>query len=173
MRIGVFADVHDHLDHLRQVVELFNSEGCELALFAGDLVSSFAVPVLRGLRCPVLGCFGDNEGNKRGVAAGFRVIGEIGEGPFAVKTTDGVKIVVTHMLRHVRSQPGEFDVCVYAHTHRARIFQDSWGRWFINPGEVSGWSYRTPSVALLDTQPLQAKLLGLGESPKIMTNSVL
>ena len=79
MRIGLFADAHDHLDHIRKAVEVFNGRNCELVLFAGDLVSSFAVPPLRELRCPVLACFGDNEGNRIGVAAGFKILGQIGE----------------------------------------------------------------------------------------------
>ena len=49
MRIGIFADSHDHLDHIRQAVEVFNQAHCELVVFAGDLVSSFAVPPLRKL----------------------------------------------------------------------------------------------------------------------------
>ena len=34
MRIGIFADVHDHLAHLRLAVERFNKERVELVLFA-------------------------------------------------------------------------------------------------------------------------------------------
>ena len=69
MLIGIFADSHDHLDHIRLAVATFNEAGCELVVFAGDLVSSFAVPPLRALNCRVIACFGDNEGNKAGVLA--------------------------------------------------------------------------------------------------------
>ena len=64
MLIGIFADTHDHLANIRLAVERFNAAKCELVLFAGDLVSTFAVPPLRRLNCPFVGCFGDNEGNK-------------------------------------------------------------------------------------------------------------
>ena len=50
MLIGIFADSHDHLDHIQRAVEVFNQAGCELVVFAGDLVSSFAVPPLRKLK---------------------------------------------------------------------------------------------------------------------------
>ena len=79
MLIGIFADSHDHLDHIHRAVEVFNQAGCELVVFAGDLVSSFAVPPLRKLNCKVIACYGDNEGNKIGVAAGMKIIGTMGE----------------------------------------------------------------------------------------------
>jgi putative phosphoesterase len=157
MRIGIFADSHDHLDHIRAAVQVFNARECDLVVFAGDLVSSFAVPPLRELKCRVLACFGDNEGNRLGVAAGFRILGEIGEPPFGFRTPDGCRIVVTHMLRTLRECEGEFDVCIFAHTHRAEISWDKRGRMYINPGETSGWSYGKPSVAILETSPLSAQ----------------
>lgn len=164
MRIGLFADSHDHLDHIRAAVEVFNRHQCELVIFAGDLVSSFAVPPLRQLQCPVLACFGDNEGNKLGVSAGFRILGEIGEPPFGVRTQDGTRILVTHMLRNLRGAEGDFDVCVFAHTHRTEISHDEYGRLYVNPGETSGWSFGKPSVALLETNPLMATIVRLDQT---------
>lgn len=163
MRIGIFADSHDHLDHIQRAVEVFNAAQCQLVLFAGDLVSSFAVPPLRALQCPLLGCFGDNEGNRTGVAAGFKILGAIGEPPFGLRTPDGLRIVVTHMLRTLRAAEGEFDVCVFAHTHKPEISRDEQGRLYVNPGETSGWTYREPTVALLDTSPLSARIIRLTE----------
>lgn len=163
MKIGIFADAHDHLDHIRKAVDVFNAAGCELVVFAGDLVSSFAVPPLRLLKCPVLACYGDNEGNKIGVAAGFKILGEIGEPPFGFRTPDGCRILVTHMLRSLQGAEGDFDVCVFAHTHKPEIRRDEWGRLYINPGETSGWSYQKPSVALFDTQTREARLVRLDE----------
>ena len=164
MLIGIFADSHDHLDHIRRAVEVFNDAGCELVVFAGDLVSSFAVPPLRQLRCKVIGCFGDNEGNKPGVTAGMRIIGTIGEPPFGFKTPDGRKILLAHMDRSLTGLEGEFDVAIFAHSHKPSITRDEEGRLFINPGETSGWSHGRPSVALLDTSTLQARIVMLRSS---------
>ncbi len=161
MLIGIFADSHDHLDNIRRVVDLFNRAECDLVVFAGDLVSSFAVPPLRELKCKVIGCFGDNEGNKPGVTAGMRIIGTIGEPPFGFKTADGRKILVTHMDRSLRDIGGEFDVAIFAHTHKPSITRDEFGRLFINPGETSGWSYGRPSVALLATTTMEAQIVWL------------
>ena len=165
MLIGIFADSHDHLDHIRRAVQLFNAAGCELVVFAGDLVSSFAVPPLRALKCRVIACYGDNEGNKAGVAAGMKIIGTLGEPPFGFKTPDGRRILLTHMDRCLRDLDGDFDVAIYAHTHKPSITHDERGRLFINPGETSGWSYGKPTVALLDTTTMQARIVSLIESP--------
>ncbi len=163
MQIGIFADSHDHLDNIRRAVDLFNSENCELVVFAGDLVSSFAVPPLRALNCPLIGCFGDNEGNKTGVLAGMRIVGTMGEPPFGFKTSDGRKILLTHMDRMLRDLEGEFDVAIYAHSHKPSITHDELGRLFINPGETSGWSHGHPSVAILDTSTLNARIVSLSD----------
>jgi predicted phosphodiesterase len=61
----------------------------ELVLFAGDLVSTFAVPPLRKLQAPLVACFGDNEGNKPGLLAGFQLVGKLGEPPLRLTTGDG------------------------------------------------------------------------------------
>ena len=55
----------------------------------------------------------------------------------------------------------------YAHSHRAGIERDAAGRLFVNPGETSGWTYRRPSIALLETSPLDARLVFLPEPPPI------
>jgi putative phosphoesterase len=159
MLIGIFADSHDHLDNIRKAVSVFNDEGCELVVFAGDLVSSFAVPPLRKLNCKVLGCFGDNEGNKPGVLAGMKIVGTMAEPPFGFKTSDGCKIIVAHMDRTLRDLEGEFDVAIYAHSHKPSITRDQQGRLFVNPGETSGWSHGAPSVAMLDSVSREARIV--------------
>lgn len=164
MKVGIFADSHDHLDNIRRVVELFNNEQVECVLFAGDLVSTFAVPPLRQLNCRLLGCFGDNEGNRAGLLAGMKVIGEIREAPAAYTLVDGTRVVIVHMARQLAGYAGDFDIAICGHTHKPRIHQDDQGRLWINPGEASGWTYGEPSVALLDTLSRSARIVPLDVS---------
>lgn len=175
MLIGIFADSHDHLDNIRRAVDIFNTAGCDLVAFAGDLVSSFAVPPLRSLKCDVIACFGDNEGNKPGVTAGMRIVGTIGEPPFGFRTRDGKKVLLMHMERTLRGLEGEFDIAIYAHSHKPSITRDEQGRLYINPGETSGWSHGRPSVALLDTTTMQARIVYLNPetipSPALQSES--
>lgn len=167
MRIGIFADAHDHLDNVRRAVSMFNNAGCQLVVFAGDFVSPIVVPPLRKLHCRVLACFGDNEGNKIGISGGMRVIGTVAEPPFGFRTPDGTRILVAHTLESLRGHIDGADVVIFSHTHRPVISRDNKGRLFVNPGETSGWTYRKPSIALLETAPLDAEIFPLPEMPPI------
>lgn len=161
MLIGIFADTHDHLDNIRRAVAEFNRRQCELAVFAGDFVSTFAIPPLRKLNCRLVASFGDNEGNKVGLRGGLEIVGEVSEPPFGFSTADGTKILVTHQLELLKGQEEGSDVVIYAHTHRPRVHRDQCGRLWINPGETSGWTYRKPSIAVLDSSVMEAKIISL------------
>lgn len=161
MLLGIFADSHDHLDHLRKAVEVFNAAGCEHVLFAGDLVSTFCTPPLRKLKCKITGCYGDNEGNKPGLQAGFSILGTLAEAPVYWTSPDGVRFVIVHMERQLRGASDDFDVCVYAHTHKPRLHRDERGRLFLNPGETSGWTFGQPTVMLFDTVTRQPQVVSL------------
>ena len=165
MLVGIFADIHDHLDNARAAVEAFNARGCELVLFAGDFVSTFTIPVLRGLNCRLIGCFGDNEGNKLGMAGGLQIVGRVGEPPLGLRTADGVRVLVTHQYELVRDWVDGADVIVYGHTHKPSIRRDTAGRLYINPGETSGWTYRQPTIATLDTATMTAEIVPLPPMP--------
>ena len=165
MRIGIFADSHDHLDHIRKAVTVFNQTKCETVLFAGDLVSTFAIPPLRKLDCPLVACFGDNEGNKLGLLAGIKIVGVLGEAPFSFLASDGTRFLIAHMERQLRNLDGEFDVAVYAHSHKSMITKDSKERLWINPGETSGWTFDDPTVVLLETTSMQTTLIRLHDIP--------
>ncbi len=161
MRIGVFADTHDHLDNIRRAVSEFNERNCELVVFAGDFVSTFAIPPLRRLQARLVASFGDNEGNRLGIRGGLQIIGEVGDPPFGFRAPDGTRILVTHQLALLQGDYGDTDVVVFAHTHKPSISRDERGRLFLNPGETSGWSYGKPSIAVLETNPLEARVVYL------------
>jgi putative phosphoesterase len=161
MRIGLFADTHDHIANLRLAVERFNRAECAVVLFAGDLVSTFAVPPLRKLRCPFVGCFGDNEGNKVGLLAGFSLVGQIGEPPVRYTAADGTRFILCHMERQLRGQATDWDIALFGHTHKPRIRRDDSGRVLINPGETSGWTFGQPTIALLETATREVEIVRL------------
>lgn len=167
MRIGIFADIHDHLDHARAAVAEFNRRKCELVVFAGDFVSTFVIPVLRGLNCRLVGCYGDNEGNKIGLAGGLRIIGTVGEPPLGFRAADGTRILVSHQYELFQNEIDGADVVIYGHTHKPHVERDAVGRLFVNPGETSGWTYRKPTIAVLDTELRDAEIVPLAEMPPL------
>ncbi|MBS0208308.1 MAG: metallophosphoesterase [Planctomycetes bacterium] len=165
MQIGIFADIHDHLDNARAAVDEFNRRGCGLVIFAGDFVSTFTIPVLRGLNCPLLGCFGDNEGNKLGLTGGLRIVGQVGEPPLGFRTAEGLKFLVTHQYELLRGDLDGANVVVFGHTHKPSVVRDGDDRLLINPGETSGWTYRRPTVAVLDTATMSVEIVELPGMP--------
>ncbi len=165
MRIGIFADAHDHVDNVRRAVHEFRERSCGLVIFAGDFVSPIVVPPLRRLGCPVLACFGDNEGNRVGIEGGMRIVGPVANPPFGFTTDDGVRLLVGHQPSDVAGLEEGADVVVTAHTHKPFVGRDDAGRLHVRPGETSGWTYRKPTVAILETSPVEAEIVSLGEMP--------
>ena len=166
MRIGLFADAHDHVDNVCRAVAEFNRLRCDLVIFAGDFVSPIVVPPLRKLKCSVLACFGDNDGNQIGLQGGMRIIGPVAYPPFGFRTPDGVRILVAHTAEQVRGMMPGTQVVICAHTHKPAVQTDSNGVLFVNPGETSGWTYRKPTIGVLETQPLSARIVPLPEMPR-------
>ena len=161
MKIGILADIHDNVDHIRHAVNLLNALQVKVTLIAGDFVSPLVVPSLRKLKGKVVACFGDNDGNQIGIAGGMKIVGTLAQGPVCYQTDDGVKILMTHQLTEIRDCIDGADVVVFAHSHRSSIAKDRHGRLFINPGEVGGWMFRKPSIAVLDTETREAEILEL------------
>lgn len=161
MKIGIMADIHDNVDNLRHAIGLFNAHQCGLILLAGDLVSPLVVPSMRKLTGRVIACYGDNDGNRTGIAGGMKIVGTLGHPPFSCRTSDGLKIVMAHQLNELRDHLGEADVIVFAHTHRPSVVKDRHGRLFINPGEVGGWMFRRPTVVILDSETREAQIVNL------------
>jgi len=54
---------------------------------------------------------------------------------------------------------------ICGHTHKPHVWTDERGVLFVNPGEASGWTYRKPTIAILETNPLSAKIMPLPELP--------
>lgn len=163
MRVGIFADAHDHIDNVRRAVVAFNQLQCDLVLFAGDFVSPLVVPPLRKLTCPVIACYGDNDGNIVGIQGGMRIVGTLGYPPFGVQLTDGTKILLGHDVTSLRPHLEGVDVVVFAHSHKPSLVKDARGRLFINPGETSGWVFRKPTIAYFDSDVREGTIVPLPE----------
>ena len=148
---------------------VFNQRRCETVLFAGDLVSTFAIPPLRELDCPLVACFGDNEVNKVGPLAGIKIVGVLGELPFSFVAADGTRFLLADIKIHLRDLNGEFDVAVYAHSHKPKITRDAKERLYINPGETSGWTFNDPTIVILDTGSMQSTLIPLKDQAEYIS----
>ena len=98
------------------------------------------------------------------------IVGQIGEPPLGFRAPDGTRFVIAHMLRQLRGLSGEFDVAVYGHTHKPRIHHDDRGRLYINPGEISGWTFGQPTLVILETETMEATVRLFSESTARFAN---
>ncbi|MEM1766504.1 MAG: metallophosphoesterase family protein, partial [Candidatus Bathyarchaeia archaeon] len=83
-------------------------------------------------------------------------------GNFAEIQVDDTKIVLLHghedelLKALINSQ--SFSVVVHGHTHKAEIYRKG-KTLIINPGEVCGYLTGNSTVAILDTDRLEAKII--------------
>lgn len=155
MKIGIMADSHDNLPKIRAAVDLFRKEGVSLILHAGDFVAPFAVRALHDAPCKVVGVFGNNDGERIGLAKAFEAIGEV-HPRIALVEVEGLRIGVVHQDELVApiAAGSALNVLVYGHTHRLDVRQEGQVL-IINPGEVGGWLTGRSTVVTLDTTNLQ------------------
>lgn len=156
--IGIMADSHDNLRAIKKAVRLFDEERCSLVVHAGDFVAPFAAREMQSLKCPVKAVFGNCDGEKQGLKKAFQSLGEIREAPLTFKHKD-LYFLVVHLdfplEPHLSS--GEYDVLVFAHTHKSEIRKEE-KTLLINPGETGGWLSGKSTVALLDPKTLFAQI---------------
>jgi putative phosphoesterase len=157
MLIGVMADSHDNVPKVEAAVALFNRSRVEHVLHAGDFVAPFAIEPLRSLQCPVLSVFGNNDGERLGLAGRIREIGEVH--PYlATATLADRRIAVVHYpeLAEPLARSDAYDLVVYGHTHRVDQRHDN--GLLLNPGETGGWLTGCATVAVVDLSTLQVHL---------------
>ena len=149
VKIGVLSDSHDNVPQIERAVDLFIREQVELVIHAGDFIAPFAVPPLAKLGCPVVAVFGNNDGERIGLAQRFADIGTKVEPKMASTAVGDVRIAVVHEPEPVAAlaASGLFDLVVYGHTHvievRAGVCL------VLNPGETGGWTTGKATVALV------------------------
>ena len=161
MKIGVFSDSHDNVPMIKKAVELFNSERVALVIHAGDFVAPFAVAAMSGLTCRVVGVFGNNDGERIGVAKRFEAIGEVHPNLASVEI-GGRRVAVVHYpeLANPIAKSGDFDIVVYGHTHEIDVRREQ-SSLILNPGEVGGWVNGRCTAAIVDLDTLDVDIRDL------------
>lgn len=150
MKIGILADSHDNLPKIERAVRFFNRKRVDLVLHAGDFIAPFSVARLKNLNCDFCGVFGNNDGERRGLAQISQ--GKIQPGPLRI-TLDRRRIVLVHDINSINLSAEDVQLVIFGHTHKPVIsHKDSY--LLINPGECSGWLSNRCSVAIIDLDTL-------------------
>jgi putative phosphoesterase len=162
MKIGIIADTHDNLPVIDRAVKRLNEEKVQLVLHAGDYVAPFSVLRFTPLNAKLIGIFGNNDGDHQFLKKRFREINAEIRGRFAEIIVDGIKIALVHGddLELLTSLIGteSYDVIIHAHSHKAEIERKG-KTLVINPGEACGYLGGRSTLALLETQSLNAKIV--------------
>jgi len=155
MKIGIMADSHDNLPAIRRALERLSAEGAASLIHAGDFIAPFAVREILKFDGPVFGCFGNNDGERRGIR---KIFPDVREAP-AMLSLGGCSILLVHDAAEATPDSlSRADVMICGHTHEPLV--ESADRCLrINPGETGGWLHGSHTVAMLDTDTLEARIL--------------
>ena len=158
--VGIISDTHDHRSNIQKAVAEFNNAGCSLVIHAGDYVAPFTVQEFGKLACPLVGVFGNNDGERKGLATLYAPIGSLYEPPHEFVHYD-MRFVVMHEPDKLATYMArdEIDVIVYGHLHEIDIRPGK--PLVINPGESCLWLSDRATIVLLDLSTMDVNLLDL------------
>ncbi|NPA06752.1 MAG: metallophosphoesterase [Chloroflexi bacterium] len=152
MHIAVLSDTHDNIWTLTRALPQLRT--ADIVLHAGDWVAPFILKRLaEGLAAPIHGVFGNNDGERRGLAALANQYDHVHlHGDFAFLEFGGYRIAVVHYpeLAQELARTGSWDLVVYGHNHQAREVRQG-STLLLNPGELFGGLTGRSSWALVDT----------------------
>ncbi len=165
MLIGIISDTHDNLPMVQKAVNLLNERKVNLVLHCGDYTSPFTIPKFKALNCRLIGVFGNNDGDHSLLRKRF---GETSNcevhNMFAYLDAEGFKIALHHgeetELQNALISCSGFDAVVSGHTHLP-VNETAGKTLVVCPGEVCGYLYGKPTIALLNTLKRQAEIVPL------------
>ena len=167
VKIGIISDTHDNISIAKKAVQYFNSQKIDYCLHAGDIIAPFmAKLVFTDLECRenLILIQGNNDGEIGGNRINFNKIGSDFGGTIYKGTIDNKKIVMQHnidpeILDSIASS-NKFDIIIYGHTHES-VIKKVGKTIIINPGECCGILSGTSTVAVLDTEKMEAEIIKL------------
>jgi putative phosphoesterase len=165
MLVGLIADTHDRLSMVEKAVKKLNDEKVELVLHAGDYVAPFVIPRFKELKAKLIGVFGNNDGDHELLKRRFSEHEKLEmRGNFAEIIVGSLKIGLLHgteeELLKALIDSESFDVVVHGHTHEAEVYRKG-KTLVVNPGEVCGYLTGKSTIALLDTDKREVKIVEL------------
>ena len=159
MIAGIISDTHDHLDNLRRVLEIFEERKVEYIIHAGDFCSPFTWRALKHFKGGFAGVFGNNDGERVLLKKLYQ--DRIYTQPYKFSLHNR-RIVVMHEpdVADDLAESGHFDLVVFGHTHEP-VIKEVNGTLLVNPGEVCGWLYGKPTVAIVNLETMYAEIVSI------------
>lgn len=165
MLIGLIADTHDNLPLVDRALGKLNQKNVELVLHAGDYIAPFVIPKFKKLRAKLIGVLGNNDGDRELLKKKFNENERLEmHSSFAEISVEDLKIALLHgdeeELLNALINSKSFDVVVHGHTHKAKVYNNG-ETLVVNPGEACGYLSDRPTIALLNTDTREAKIIEL------------
>lgn len=157
MIIGIISDSHDNMNIIKKAINYLNEKRVDMVIHAGDYVAPFSVRLFKELNCPWIGIFGNCDGEKRGLT----LVSEnrIQEAPYELNL-GGKSVYITHDISSV-SEDGIIlgrDIVISGHTHQPFVTKKG-NQLYINPGELCGYLTGKSTLAILDTEKMDADIV--------------
>ena len=159
--IGIISDTHDNLPNVIEATKIFNSFEVDLVIHCGDFVAPFTLNSFKELRCPLLGVFGNCDGEHDYLLTQAKNLNFSIYQPPYITEINNKKILITHKPIQLEN---DIDILIYGHTHKPEvksITKDNQSKWIINPGEASGWLYNKPTIAIWDVTTIDVQIVPL------------
>ncbi|MHA1298697.1 MAG: metallophosphoesterase [Candidatus Helarchaeota archaeon] len=167
VKIGIISDTHDNLDIAKNAVKYFNSNNIDYCLHAGDIIAPFVAKlVFNDLKCKERMTLvqGNNDGEIQGNRLNFTKIGCTFAGTTYIGTIDNKKVIMQHDIHPTilesLAASQKFDIIIYGHTHKPEIKKVK-NTIIINPGECCGLLSGDSTIAILDTEKMEAEIIKL------------
>ena len=132
MRYLVISDIHDNLKNLVHALEIARKHNVSKIFFCGDLVSPFVISVIKERLwndVEFIGVWGNNEGDRdtilmkaQGLTYGKSIL---------LKTFNRLRFLIVHGFEDIGTtehviksllKSNDYDIILYGHTHRAKVF---------------------------------------------------
>jgi len=164
VKIGVISDSHDRLEAISAAVDRFNAEGVQHVFHAGDIISPFTVSCFKPLRARLHIVWGNNDGDRLLLRERFGEIQALIHGNFMDLELGGRRIAMTHGTEEAVVQAlarcGGYDLVIRGHTHQPEIGKEG-AALVVNPGDASGYLAGERTVAVVDLEAMEARLVTL------------
>lgn len=158
MKIGVMADSHENMPMIARAVDLFNRERVGLVLHAGDIISPITAKEFAKLGMRMVAVFGNNDGEKLFLKKKFAPFASLHERSWEGEA-GGRRVLLIHAPDALAAleASGAYDLIVYGHTHEAVVRKGA-RTLVVNPGECCGWITGRSTVAILETETMEAEI---------------
>lgn len=169
MKIGVLSDTHDQYENILKAVKILNKERVGLTIHCGDWISPFTLRFYKGLKSPIKGVFGNNDGDRfyhLKYVKNFKLNIEFEERILNLNI-DKRKLFIYHgdygPVTEALILSAKYDAVFHGHTHISenKIIGHTLS---LNPGTlmpVTDDKIHGASLAVYDTKTNSAKIISL------------